>query len=353
MSQDVLNRLTREFADYAALGTQIVVAEAMGLPQLPPPHVTLGELGVIESEWNRIRRDLGDIFHLRADAATLAGLTAEQIGRAIAEQPVNRPGPQVRLGGDGSSPTWLVHGADGEVSWFLKHLEDVDLPAPVVGLRAPGWYDEPTPATVEQLAAAYVEQVRAAQPSGPYRLAGYCAGAVVAVAMANLLRQQGEAVDRMFFVDPDLRHASAPRREAVMFRVHQLKRRPEPAARLLRKPATETPLAQVLARMDDPRPHHDPVERQFYRGLGVVADLLGLTGGTLAPVATTATAWFTDSYLTAIAEHREKVLAHLDTMFEGGVDIRHSASHTEVFATAEFRDWFIRHGAAEDRTAAR
>lgn len=279
--------------------------------------------------------------------------TPEQIGALIAETPINRPGPQVRIGADGGPPTWLVHGADGEVSWFLKHLDGIGAPTPLIGLRAPGWYDQPTPGTVEELAAQYVDQLRAGQPTGPYRLAGYCAGAVIAVAMANLLARQGETIERMFFVDPDLRHAPAPRREAVMFRLHQLKRRPEPAARLLRKPATEAPLARVLARMDDPTPHHDPVERQLYRGLGVVADLIGLTGGTLTPVDTTATAWFTDTYLTAIAEHRERVLTHLGTMFDGGVDIRRSSSHTEVFATAEFRDWFIRHGAAEGHTDAR
>lgn len=351
MSRESLDRLNREFAEYATVGSQIVVAEALGVPQLPPLHIALGEQGIIEGEWKRIARDLFDIFQLRTDAAELRPLTPGQLGQLIADQPINQAGPQVCLAAANGTPTWLVHGADGEVNWFLKHLDGVGLPAPLIGLRAPGWYDEPTPPTVEELAARHLAQVREIQPTGPYRIAGYCAGAVVAVVMANLLVQQGETVDRMFFVDPDLRHASVSRREAVMFRLHQLKRRPEPVARLLRRPAAETPFAQVLARLADPSPHHDPVQRQLYRGLAVVADLLTLTGGTLAPVATTATAWFTDSYLTAITQHKDRVLAHLDTMFDD-LDIRHSPLHTEVFATAEFQEWFTHYAAVGDHTAA-
>ncbi|WP_176733656.1 thioesterase domain-containing protein [Micromonospora peucetia] len=346
--------MSNEFADYATVGSQMVVAEAMGLLQLPPTNVTLGDLGIIGAEWERIQRDLFEIFHLRVDPTALSVLTPAQLGQFIADQPINRPGPQLRLADGSGTATWLVHGADGEVSWFLKHLDGIGLPTPLIGLRAPGWYDEPTPASIEELAARYSDQVRAAQPTGPYRLAGYCAGAVIAVAMANLLESQGETVERMFFIDPDLRHEPASRRDAVMFRLHQLKRRPEPAARLLRKPATETTLAQVLERMADPRPHQDPVERVLYRGLGVVADMIGLTGGdTLTPVASTATAWFTDSYLTSIAESKDKVMAHLATMFSGGVDIRYSPSHTEIFATTEFRDWLIQYAAAETHNAAR
>lgn len=353
MPQDSLSRLSSEFADYATVGSQIVIAEAMGLLQLPPIHVTLGELGIIDGEWERIRRDLFEIFHLRADPAALSVLTPAQLGQFIADQPINRPGPQLRLAGKRHR---VVAGARrrrrGELVPQAPRRDRVA--DPLIGLRAPGWYDEPTPASIEELAVRYTDQIRAAQPTGPYRLAGYCAGAVIAVAVANLLEGQGETVERMFFIDPDLRHLAASRRGAVMFRLHQLKRRPEPAARLLRKPATETPLAQVLERMDDPRPHQDPMERVLYRGLGVVADLIGLTGGdTLAPVSTTATAWFTDSYLTSIAESKDKVMAHLATMFSDGVDIRYSSSHTEIFATSEFRDWLIQYAEAESHNAAR
>lgn len=349
MPQETLDRLDREFAEYATVGSQIIVAAALGVPQLPPVHISLGEQGIIAGEWERIRRDLFDVFHLRTDAPVdLPPLTPRQLGEFIANQPINQAGEQVCLAGVGGTPTWLVHGADGEVNWYLKHLQG--LPAPLIGLRAPGWYGAPTPPTVEDLAAGYLAQVRATQPSGPYRIAGYCSGAVVAVVMANLLERQGETVDRMFFVDPDLRHTPISRREAVMFRLHQLKRRPEPVARLLQRPASETTLAHALARLENPDPHRDPVQRQLYRGLAVVADLLGLSGGTLAPVTTTATAWFTDSHLTALAQDKDKVLAHLGTIFDD-LDIRHESSHTEVFATAAFQDWFTRYAGAEGHTA--
>ena len=53
-----------------------------------------------------------------------------------------------------------------------------------------------------ELAAIYVEQLRAAQPSGPYYLGGYSAGAVMALEIAIQLRAQGETVGLVAALDP-------------------------------------------------------------------------------------------------------------------------------------------------------
>jgi thioesterase domain-containing protein len=51
------------------------------------------------------------------------------------------------------------------------------------------------------MAASYVEAIRARQPVGPYLLAGWSAGGVVAFEMARQLRSRGEAVALLALID--------------------------------------------------------------------------------------------------------------------------------------------------------
>jgi thioesterase domain-containing protein len=47
---------------------------------------------------------------------------------------------------------------------------------------------------VEELAGRYLQEIRAMQPRGPYYLCGYSYGGMVAVEMAQRLRESGEEV---------------------------------------------------------------------------------------------------------------------------------------------------------------
>ncbi|MBY8883162.1 alpha/beta fold hydrolase, partial [Actinacidiphila acidipaludis] len=100
------------------------------------------------------------------------------------------------------TPVFCVHPAGG-MSWcysgLIRHLgEDY----PVYGLQARGLdRQEEIPETIAQMAADYVEQIRAVQPSGPYRLVGYSAGGVIAHAMATRLQETGERVDLLGILD--------------------------------------------------------------------------------------------------------------------------------------------------------
>jgi thioesterase domain-containing protein len=55
--------------------------------------------------------------------------------------------------------------------------------------------------TFEEMAAAYVEEVRTVQPHGPYRLGGDCLGGVLAYEMAQQLRDSGEEVEIVAMFD--------------------------------------------------------------------------------------------------------------------------------------------------------
>src|SRR5262249_55291843 len=54
---------------------------------------------------------------------------------------------------------------------------------------------------IERMAARYLEEVRAAQPAGPYALGGWSMGGVVAFEMARQLTAAGETVELLALLD--------------------------------------------------------------------------------------------------------------------------------------------------------
>ncbi len=113
-------------------------------------------------------------------------------------------------GGEGR-PFYLVHGVDGDVLGFAALARRLGGGRPVYGLRARGLEDEALPyGSVEEMAHAYLEEVRHVQPSGPYLLGGLCAGGPVAIEMARLLRERGEPVGQVVLIDPRLRPGRTP-----------------------------------------------------------------------------------------------------------------------------------------------
>jgi len=98
--------------------------------------------------------------------------------------------------GNGSKePLFLAHGAGGGMLWgyanLAKYLE-VERPMYAFNSRASEGLDEFT--TIEEMAAHYIQEMRAVQPRGPYHLGGYCFGGLVAYEMAQQLVARGERV---------------------------------------------------------------------------------------------------------------------------------------------------------------
>ncbi len=56
--------------------------------------------------------------------------------------------------------------------------------------------------TVQDIASHYLEDIKTVQPQGPYYLAGYSFGGMVAYEMAQQLRQQGESIGILILLDP-------------------------------------------------------------------------------------------------------------------------------------------------------
>jgi amino acid adenylation domain-containing protein len=93
-------------------------------------------------------------------------------------------------------PIYCVHGGAGTILHLGRLARKLGPEQPFYGLQARGLYGGVAPLTrVEDMAAHYLSEIRAEREHGPYRLAGYCFGAIVAFEMAQQLLAAGEDVE--------------------------------------------------------------------------------------------------------------------------------------------------------------
>ena len=160
-------------------------------------------LSVVELQ-TRLRDLFGTAPENFYDDSTVAGIAAGL--RASRTAPADaRPMPiliPLRRAGR-KPPLFLVHGRLGQAlvsPHFLSLLGDEQ---PVWAFQVRGLDGLQAPhATIEAMAADYVAEMMARQPTGPYFIAALCAGALVAVDMAHRLRDAGQSVLPLLLLDP-------------------------------------------------------------------------------------------------------------------------------------------------------
>jgi amino acid adenylation domain-containing protein len=97
--------------------------------------------------------------------------------------------------GGSRPPLFCMHAGGGTVLYYHDLARELGPDQPVYGLQARGLYGGMPPhAEVEEMAAHYIREIRTVQPQGPYSLAGFCFGGVLAFAMAQQLRREGAEV---------------------------------------------------------------------------------------------------------------------------------------------------------------
>ena len=100
-------------------------------------------------------------------------------------------------------PFFFLHGDYGGGGLYCLQLAvHLGRDQPLYAIAPHGLDGEPLPPSIEAMAMDRIETVRALQPAGPYRLGGYCNGAIVAFEMARQLRADGERVERLILVTP-------------------------------------------------------------------------------------------------------------------------------------------------------
>lgn len=105
--------------------------------------------------------------------------------------------------GDNKQPLFCVPGAGGNglaISRIARHLGQSQ---PVYMFQVPLHEedDRASLSTIEEMAANYVEALLAHKPEGPYLLAGYSAGGLVAFEVAQQLQRKGQQVDLLAIID--------------------------------------------------------------------------------------------------------------------------------------------------------
>jgi thioesterase domain-containing protein/acyl carrier protein len=89
-------------------------------------------------------------------------------------------------------PIFCVHGHFGEVLFYRPLSQLLGRNQPFFALQ--GVDRASVHDTIESKARDYIEAIRKTQPRGPYYIAGYCFGAMVAFEMGQQLLSQGESV---------------------------------------------------------------------------------------------------------------------------------------------------------------
>lgn len=92
-------------------------------------------------------------------------------------------------------PMFLVPGVDGNVIWFAQLAKYLSHAHPVYGLQARGVDGKAEPfASIQEMAAQYITEIRTCHPQGPYVIVGGCVGGLVAYEIAQQLVKQGAVV---------------------------------------------------------------------------------------------------------------------------------------------------------------
>ncbi|HXO18899.1 MAG TPA: amino acid adenylation domain-containing protein [Thermoanaerobaculia bacterium] len=148
--------------------------------------------------------------HFRRRLPLSALLRAASIEK-LAEFLRQRPGtevwsPLVELKtGSSLPPLFCVHPLSGEVFCYRDLTAAMGKDRPIFGLQARIWEQGLEPhGSIEAMAACYAEAILEAYPGGPYCLAGWSFGGLVALEVAQRLRAGGHEVALLAILDTKL-----------------------------------------------------------------------------------------------------------------------------------------------------
>ncbi|WP_162344120.1 non-ribosomal peptide synthetase [Cyclobacterium salsum] len=99
-------------------------------------------------------------------------------------------------------PLYIVHGGGLNILPFYAVAREMDREQPVFGIQAKGLDGIEQPLhTVEEIASQYLSEILQQNPDGPYFLAGYSLGGIIAFEMATQLKKMGKSVEKLVFFD--------------------------------------------------------------------------------------------------------------------------------------------------------
>ncbi|MDF1812531.1 MAG: beta-ketoacyl synthase N-terminal-like domain-containing protein [Verrucomicrobiales bacterium] len=105
--------------------------------------------------------------------------------------------------GSKETPIFCIHAADGGVMFYQGFASRLEKDRSIYGIESRVFHDDSyqLEADIEAVAAHYLKDIREFRPEGPYIFAGYSFGALVALRMAQLAREQGDTVEGLIIYD--------------------------------------------------------------------------------------------------------------------------------------------------------
>ncbi|HEY8458907.1 MAG TPA: alpha/beta fold hydrolase, partial [Blastocatellia bacterium] len=99
-------------------------------------------------------------------------------------------------------PLFCIHPAGGNVFCYAPLAARLGIEQPVYAVQSPALTNDRNSArSIEAMADMYIEAIRQAQPEGPYMLAGWSMGGIVAFEMSRQLRLRGERASLVALID--------------------------------------------------------------------------------------------------------------------------------------------------------
>ncbi|RKH04262.1 acyltransferase domain-containing protein, partial [Corallococcus sp. CA053C] len=121
-------------------------------------------------------------------------LLARRLGGKAEARPLP-PGVALLQQGTRGPPLFFVHAAGGQSVFYREMAQATDAGRTAYAFESRGLEpDGPLHTSVDEMATAYLEAVRALQPTGPYLLVGASFGGAVVYEMARRLTAEGHAV---------------------------------------------------------------------------------------------------------------------------------------------------------------
>ncbi|KAF2266511.1 putative non-ribosomal peptide synthase-like protein [Lojkania enalia] len=182
------------------------ISDALGIAPIDIGVETpLFDMGISSVTLIKLKRQIESALSL--DTIPIITLMTHTTVRSLAaaltnlrRQASSQPGessynPVVMLQSQGNkAPLWLFHPGVGEVLVFLnlaKYITD----RPVYALRARGFEpNEPQFGSIDETVSCYYNSIKRIQPTGPYAMAGYSYGSMLAFETAKRLEAQGGEV---------------------------------------------------------------------------------------------------------------------------------------------------------------
>jgi thioesterase domain-containing protein/acyl carrier protein len=152
--------------------------------------------------FNRIERTFGKKLPL--DTLWFEGATIATLTRILEKEKDTIAWPElveIKAGGN-MAPLFCIHTMGGNLFHYYELARTLPPKLPVYGLQARGVYGKHSPRdNVAAIAADCINAMRQRQPHGPYRIAGFSSGGIIAFEMAQQLHAAGEKISTLALLD--------------------------------------------------------------------------------------------------------------------------------------------------------